>query len=305
MRLGGGNASAREAVIDTLTSQEKLPGDLAQLYGEFVRDGRHSGRVGELGKLAQSSSLAKRELAYCVLANIAGRRGGPRAGGRAQAAKLIESAWSKPTSAVPMLLAVARLNLTAYEPQVRRLLSDDHSLVAMAAKKAAVALKLDRTTQAPPIAKLKYENVVAQVGKSKGNVKDGEGLFTRLTCINCHTVKEGESLKGPHLGGIATRYSRAELLESVLRPSVKIAQGFETHVIALTSGKKITGFIVKESGTQIEMRDGEGTLSVIKKSDIEERDRSKVSVMPEGLLDKSTVEDLRSLVTYLESLKGK
>jgi putative heme-binding domain-containing protein len=254
--------------------------------------------------LSRDDLSAKRELAYGVLASIAARKGGAR-GARQRAVKAIDDAWSKPASAVPLLRAAARLNLTAYAGQVRRLLADSDSQVAAAAKEAAVALKLDRATAAGLLGKLKYEDVVTRVGKAKGDVKEGEKLFTRLTCVNCHTVKEGEALKGPHLAGIGTRYSRVELLESILKPSAKIAQGFETHVITTVSGKKYTGFVVRETGTQVELRDGEGQVVVVKKANIDERLRSTVSVMPEGLLANATVDELVALVTYLESLKGK
>ena len=80
-----------------------------------------------------------------------------------------------------------------------------------------------------------------------------------------------------------TGYSRAEVLESILRPSAKIAQGFETYTFVLQSGKLVTGFIVRESGTEVEVRDATGATAVIKKDDkpnahgVEE-----VSVLVEG-----------------------
>jgi hypothetical protein len=67
----------------------------------------------------------------------------------------------------------------------------------------------------------------------------------------------------------------------------------------------VTGFVVRESGTEVELRDGTGAQLVVKKTNIEERDKSTVSVMPEGLLDRESVEDLAGLLAYLESLKGK
>jgi putative heme-binding domain-containing protein len=90
-----------------------------------------------------------------------------------------------------------------------------------------------------------------------------------------------------------------------LKPSAKIAQGFETNLITLSNGKQLTGFVVRESSTEIEIRDGAGASLVLKKSAIDERERGTVSVMPEKLVDNLTPHELASLLAYLASLKGK
>jgi putative membrane-bound dehydrogenase-like protein len=299
-----GNAAAGDAVVEALTVSGKLPSELDPLWGEFVRDGRQVGRVDYFVKLAKEESPRRRELAYSVLATIAGRNLGS-VEARAAAGQAVEQAWSKPESAAPLLRAVTRLNLTVYGPQIRKLLADADPQVAGAAKVAAATLKLDHLPSGPLVGKLKYEEAVAKTVKEKGDAAAGEQIFNRLGCINCHTTTPTDTLKGPFLGGIATRYSRTELLESILKPSAKIAQGFETHIFSLEDGRQITGFIVRESGTEVEVRDGTGATRVLKKKAIEERIKSPLSVMPEGLADALTVPELGSLLAYLETLKGK
>ena len=95
--------------------------------------------------------------------------------------------------------------------------------------------------------------------KEKGDPKLGERLFQRQGCIACHTVAPGEAPKGPSLLGIAARYSRAELTESILKPSAKMAQGFEPQKIATVDGRTFEGFVVRESGDEVELRDVQGT----------------------------------------------
>ncbi|HEY7156584.1 MAG TPA: HEAT repeat domain-containing protein [Gemmataceae bacterium] len=299
-------AAAREAAVAALTAEEKPPRQIVSAWAEFARDGRHAGNVADFVKLAGDDSAARRELAYGVLASIAGRNFGS-GDARATAAAAVEKAWSKPESAVPLLRAVARLNLSTYAPQVRRLFADPNVQVATAAKATASALKLDRDAAGnqPLIGSLKYEDVVARASKAKGDAALGATLFSHQGCVNCHTVSAEEMPKGPFLGGIATRYSKAELFESILRPSAKIAQGFETNLITLTNGKQLTGFVIRESGTEIEIRDGAGAGAVLKKSAIDERERGTVSVMPEKLVDNLTPRELASLLAYLASLKGK
>ncbi|WP_162136216.1 DUF7133 domain-containing protein [Zavarzinella formosa] len=300
-----GNPKAREAMLDILTKQEKLPSEIEKVWLEFVRDGRQVDAVAEFVKMIAETSPAKRELAFGVLATIADRNFGNREN-RAVAEKAVLQAWTNPQTALPLLKAVTRLNLTSYAPQIRPLIDGADPQLATAAKATMASLKIEPNARnLPTISKMKPAEVMPLVLKEKGNVEVGARLFNRSGCVNCHTVSPSETPKGPSLAGIAARYSRNDLLESILQPSAKMAQGFETHIFELSSGKKFTGFVTKDTVAEIELRDGNGVVTIIKKSDIEDRKTSKVSVMPEKLADNLTVPELASLLAYLESLKGK
>jgi putative heme-binding domain-containing protein len=140
--------------------------------------------------------------------------------------------------------------------------------------------------------------------KAKGDARLGERLFQRQGCIACHTVAPGEPAKGPSLLGISARYSRAELIESILKPSAKIAQGFEPQRFATVDGRTFEGFVTRESGDEVEIRDAQGGVILLPKKDIDERARGNVSVMPVSLVDPLTIPDLAALLGYLESLKA-
>jgi len=157
-------------------------------------------------------------------------------------------------------------------------------------------------TNRPTIGTLKYEDVMAAAEKEPGTAELGAKIFGRIGCANCHTVSASEPLKGPMLAEVRKKYSRAEVLESILKPSAKLAQGFETYIFDTVDGKSITGFIVKEGGQEIEVRDGTGASIVIKKADLDGRKASKLSAMPEKLVDDLTVVELASIIAYLETL---
>ena len=178
-----------------------------------------------------------------------------------------------------------------------------------AAALAAARLDLDHertgADRGPTIASMPFESVLAAAVAEKGDAKLGERLFQRQGCVACHTVEPGQTPRGPSLLGIAERYKRVELTESILKPSAKLAQGFEPQKIATVDGRTFDGFVVRESGNEIELRDGEGKLIVVSKKDVEARASGKVSIMPIGMVDALTVRDLSSLLAYLESLKSK
>src|SRR5262249_4406253 len=88
-----------------------------------------------------------------------------------------------------------------------------------------------------------YEVAARRTLAAKGDAAKGKILFKAQPCLACHTDADGQSPKGPHLVDIGKRYSTAELVESILQPSAKIAQGFETYLFEMRDGKVYTGFV--------------------------------------------------------------
>jgi putative membrane-bound dehydrogenase-like protein len=154
------------------------------------------------------------------------------------------------------------------------------------------------------IGNMAYEAAVRRVLAAKGNAAQGKKLFTAHSCIACHTDADGQTLKGPHMVDIGKRYSAAELAESILKPSEKIAQGFETYIFEMADGKVFTGFIVSESAKSVLIRESTSVPRELKKAQIESRVIQKQSLMPDGLVSAQTPEGLADLIAYLQSLNG-
>ena len=298
------DAGSLDAVVKVLVEVQRRD-DLASVWDEFVREGRNGQNVEFYVQLARDGEPARRVLGYSVLINIASQRGGGVRRGRSTALETIEAAWAKPEATVALLEAIGRSRAQDYADQVRISLRSDKADIRQAALYAAGRLKLSVEPSGPLIETLTYEQVVADATKQTGEAKIGAEVFTRQGCVNCHTVSAEEPVKGPFLGGIATRYSRAELCESILKPGAKIAQGFETQWFATTDGEEVEGFVVKESGDEVEVRNILGVTATISKKNVKQRGKRDTSVMPAGLGDKLTVPELASLLAYLESLKSK
>jgi putative heme-binding domain-containing protein len=136
----------------------------------------------------------------------------------------------------------------------------------------------------------------------------GRALFESVGCMKCHTTDSHEAPRGPYLGDAGAKHPVPHMVESILRPSAKIAQGFTTERILAKSDPKASsteylGFIVKESPDQIELRDITGKISVVQKTTITKRQTMPGSVMPEGLADTMSLDDFANLIAYLRSLK--
>ena len=152
------------------------------------------------------------------------------------------------------------------------------------------------------IANLPADKAAARAAKASGDATAGKQLFTKQNCIACHSFANGQTPKGPHLVDIGKRYKRPELVESVLAPSSKIAQGFDTYVFLMESGKTHIGFVVSESIDTVRIRTIEGVSRDLPKKQIELRKKQKESMMPKGLVNNLTPEQLADLLAYLESL---
>jgi putative membrane-bound dehydrogenase-like protein len=178
----------------------------------------------------------------------------------------------------------------------------DHRTVAEEELRAVV-------TRADPNNPNQLGNLAYGVGArrtlaARGDAAKGKVLFKSQSCIVCHTVADGQMPKGPHLVDIGKRYSAAELVESILKPSVKIAQGFETYRFEMANGKTYVGFVVSERAKTVLIRETSGAQHVLSLAQIESRTILKESMMPEGLVNNLTPGDLANLVAYLQSLTG-
>jgi len=125
-------------------------------------------------------------------------------------------------------------------------------------------------------------------------------FFGKVGCANCHTVFN----KGGHIGPDLTSYDRSNLdsmLLAVVNPSAEIREGFENYLIATKDGRTLDGFKVDEDNKVFVLRGIDGQNNVIPLDEIRARRVSPKSLMPEGLLDSLTDQELRDLFAFLAS----
>jgi putative heme-binding domain-containing protein len=142
-----------------------------------------------------------------------------------------------------------------------------------------------------------------QGGQAKPDPKAGKVLFTN-TCFDCHKLhNEGKSV-GPDLTG----YERTNLdfmLQAIIDPSAGIREEYINYIVRTIDGRVVTGFLLDQSTKTITMQDALGGAGggkvVIPRGDIDDMRASKVSRMPQKLLDKLTDKQIRDLFAYLTS----
>ncbi len=153
------------------------------------------------------------------------------------------------------------------------------------------------------IGNLAYEVAAKRTLQVKGNAQQGKLLFKSQSCVACHTEADGQTPKGPHLVDIGKRYNATELVEPILKPSAKIAQGFETWTFVMGDGRLFNGFVVTESASSVQIREATGVQRELRLAEIESRRRQDQSMMPDGLVSNLTPAQLADLLAYLQSLQ--
>jgi putative membrane-bound dehydrogenase-like protein len=296
------DAVAFPALVAGLTSASRDSSEeIRQAREQFIRDPRNGRNLSNFVALARSDDPARRELAYATMIHLAGQR--QRETQNAASAAL-EPSWSRAEDLPVLLKTVGQAKAQRFAPQVRAHLTDSDPVVRKQAEYAALELKLEKSSSVT-IEKLAYDQVLSAAQKEKGDPVLGGQLFVRQGCVACHTVKQSEAPKGSFLGDVAVRYNRSELVESILKPSAKVAQGFISHWFETRDGERYEGFIVREAGDEIELRNAAGIATVLPVKNVVKRGKLETSIMPEGLANNLTVEELASLLAYFESLKPK
>jgi putative heme-binding domain-containing protein len=146
---------------------------------------------------------------------------------------------------------------------------------------------------------------LAELAQKKGDLTRGAQVFARpeIGCINCHRINEKGTDLGPALSEIGTKLGKDALYEAILDPSAGIAFGYEAWQLELKSGDEAYGIIVSETAEELTIKDTKAIPTRIKKSNIATRQQLKTSIMPAGLQQTMSTQDLIDLVEYLSSLK--
>ncbi len=142
----------------------------------------------------------------------------------------------------------------------------------------------------------KYKAILSEASLAKADLSKGRAVFAK-NCATCHKLYDDGGDIGPQLTG-SQRSNLDYILENVLDPSAVVPNEYRVMTIDLLNGRRINGIIKAESDKSLTVRTSNETL-VIPKDEIDSRTPSKMSMMPDGLLDKLTEQEVKNLVAYL------
>ena len=151
---------------------------------------------------------------------------------------------------------------------------------------------------------LKNAPTINELALIKGDAVKGKVVYIN-TCAVCHMVAaEGKDF-GPKLTEIGSKYGKDGLLNTIVHPSDGISFGYEGWIIKMNDGSTMTGIVSSKTTSDIDIKFPGGTTQRIKTANIASMKEMKQSMMPEGLYQNMSNEDLANLLEYLEGLKKK
>lgn len=132
----------------------------------------------------------------------------------------------------------------------------------------------------------------------EGSAVLGANIYAKARCSACHKMNSQGGGLGPDLTSINRRFTRTEVIESILFPSHVISDQYASKKVVTKDGEIYTGIVVKTS-KGLAIRVNENKEFLILDEEIDEIAPSKVSAMPAGLLDDLTPTEIRDLMCYL------
>jgi putative membrane-bound dehydrogenase-like protein len=134
---------------------------------------------------------------------------------------------------------------------------------------------------------------------TRGDVPRGRAVFGKV-CSVCHKLEGVGHEVGPDLTAVASKPAEY-LLQEILDPNRNVDGRYLEYVAVTKAGRSITGLLAAETATSITLRAAEGKEQVLLRSEIDELNATKKSLMPEGLEKDVSKHDMADLLVYLAS----
>ncbi len=189
-----------------------------------------------------------------------------------------------------------RLPANAFHQQ-RRALFQKHSAERIRSRAAALF-----TVQTSAARKKAVEESKAALALD-GNSTKGREIFRNL-CATCHRLEREGHAVGPDLFDIRGQ-TKENILFHIVEPDAEIAPVFANYIAELKDGRSISGILASETATSITLRGPLAQETALLRRDIEKLEALPNSLMPAGLEQAASKQDLADLLAYLKGEPGR
>jgi putative heme-binding domain-containing protein len=243
--------------------------------------------------IAQSKwEPAQRELLADAMAQV----------GPLDAGKLLPVFGAAPTEALGQRLLSALSNspaLFSLQPQALSAVFAKFPASLQPQAEALLAkLSLDTAAQ-----KQRLDTIVAEL--PEGDLRRGSEVFNsaKAACVVCHSMGFLGSKFGPDLTAVGQARSARDLLESIVFPSASFVRSFEPVTVRTNTGAEIYGILRSETDDAITLGLAPETNQRIPRSEVAEITPGTVSLMPPGIDQVLTRQELADLVAFLKATR--
>lgn len=140
----------------------------------------------------------------------------------------------------------------------------------------------------------------------EGDVRRGQLVFNnpKVACVTCHRMGYLGGSVGPDLTAIGPTRTKRDLLEAIIYPSASFVRSYEPLIVTTKTDDLFSGVLRKDAADEVVLATGATTEARIPRADIEEMRPGRVSVMPSGLEQQLSEQELADLIAFLKNAKS-
>jgi putative membrane-bound dehydrogenase-like protein len=139
----------------------------------------------------------------------------------------------------------------------------------------------------------------------KGDVRRGQAVFMsqKAACSTCHAIGYLGGSVGPDLTRVGSVRQERDLLESIIFPSASFVQSYEPVLVDTADGDRQSGIVRRNDADEVVLLTGPTQEVHIPRAKVKEMRPGTVSVMPTGLDQQLTPQELGDLVAFLKACR--
>jgi putative membrane-bound dehydrogenase-like protein len=169
-------------------------------------------------------------------------------------------------------------------------------------RERALRLVLDKRSELADPTRL--ERIIAEL--PTGDRARGHRVFnsSKAACFSCHAIGYRGGDFGPGLSRIGAVRGERDLLEAIVFPSASLVRSYEPVQVSLQDGGSVLGIIADQSDDSLSLRLAPGAPSmVIPRKSIRGIAPAQTSLMPAGLDEQLSRQELADLIAFLKSMR--
>ena len=159
-------------------------------------------------------------------------------------------------------------------------------------------VNVDTTRQAQ-----RLDELMATLGA--GDTRRGQAVFNspKTACTTCHAIGYIGGRIGPDLTRIGQVRTERDLLEAIVYPSASFARSYEPMMVTMRSGRVHSGILRSDVRDEVVLATAPGEEIRLPRQEIQDMQSAEVSLMPPGLADQLTRQELADLIAFLKAAR--
>lgn len=151
----------------------------------------------------------------------------------------------------------------------------------------------------------RLEGLLTELQAAQGDPRRGQAVFngSKAACASCHRIGYLGGDVGPELTKIGEVRSERDLLESIVYPSLSFVRSYEPTRVTLKGGEEFSGIVRRETPQDITLVTGPGAEQRIRREEIADLSPGIISVMPGGLDEQLSRQELADLLVFVKTVR--